>query len=104
VTTPREQLIEAIAEAVRTPIPEPVGDQVTDDTQAFQAIADGPYVHTAKRVVQALSDLGAVVLMPVTPGESVANVIVLNEKHVLKTTQEERDEGVYINALEGEQS
>jgi hypothetical protein len=47
-----------------------------------------------------LSDLGAVVLMPVKPAQSVANVIVLDEKHVLRTTQEERDAGVYVNALE----
>jgi hypothetical protein len=40
----------------------------------------------------------------VKEGQPVANVIVLDEKHVLRTSQEERDEGAYINALESEQS
>jgi hypothetical protein len=62
------------------------------------------YGSYAEFIVAALSDLGAVVLMPVLPGQSVANVILLDEKHVLRTTQDERNEGVYINVLEGEQS
>jgi hypothetical protein len=61
-------------------------------------------IELATAALQALSDIGAVVLMPVREGQSVANVIVLDEKHVLRTTQEERDEGVYVNALESEQS
>jgi hypothetical protein len=93
--TPREQLIEAIA-TKRCQMSE------LGTTDAHRSGAWDIYVDTADLTLQALSDLGAVVLMPVRSGQSVANVIVLDEKHVLKTTQEERDEGVYINALEGE--
>jgi hypothetical protein len=86
VSTPLEQLIEAIHR------------RIDESSLRYDCPPD------AREFLQALSDLGAVVLMPMKPGQSVANVIVLAEKHVLRTTQEERDEGVYINALESEQS
>jgi hypothetical protein len=81
----REQLIEAI-------------DKIIDNSALRYDVPPD-----AREFLRALSKLGAVVLMPVKEGQSVANVIVLDEKHVLRTTQEERDNGVYINALEGEQ-
>jgi hypothetical protein len=73
-------------------------------SQSFLNLSGSEADDIAHCALQALSDLEAVVLLPVKPGESVAHVIVLDEKHVLATTQDERDEGVYINALESQQS
>jgi hypothetical protein len=92
--TPREQLIEAIALSIANR-PNPI---------SLLGNAELTYKADAVAALQALSDLGALVLIPVKPGQSVANVVVLDEKHVLGTTQEERNEGVYVNVLEGEQS
>jgi len=95
VTTPREQLIEAMANALLTP------RSTVDELQGREGSL---HFYRAVTALNALEDLGAVVLTPVKEGQSVANVIVLDEKHVLRTTQEERNEGVYINALESQQS
>jgi hypothetical protein len=87
----REQLIEAIARVLA---------ERCGDSWAAGDAARNYWRRRTESVLLTLSDLGAVVLMPVKPAQSVANVIVLDEKHVLRTTQEERDAGVYVNALE----
>lgn len=50
-------------------------------------------------VLDAIRQAGGKVLMPVREGDSVANVFVLDEKHVVRLTQEERRAGVYVDAL-----
>jgi hypothetical protein len=66
--TPREQLIEAIARK-RCQMSE-LSFAAAARSGAFSIYAD-----TADLTMQALSDLGAVLLMPVKPGQSGANVL-----------------------------
>jgi hypothetical protein len=89
VTTPREQLIEAIA----------------------PRFCDMEPVHSAckqraESVLQALSDLGAVVLMPVSLAELAGGESYILPGRYVKKPQDVGDMNarVWINALESDQS
>jgi hypothetical protein len=104
MTTPREQLIEAMADALATP---------RASAEELAGRAGSLHFYRAVTALNALSDLGAVVLMPVQRQGlsdramyySLNDYGVLNASWVgLELPYEDLGETAYINALEGEQS
>lgn len=79
--------------------------------EAIEAYIDtkylGGYEHSgcyqepgSSEILDIIEKAGGKILMPVQEGQSVAQVIALTEPHVLKTTQSQRDAGLWVNILE----
>jgi hypothetical protein len=112
MTTPREQLIEAIARALTTP-------RVREDE--LQGHVGDLHFYRAVTAIQALSDLGAVVLMPMKAKDlKEGQEFVESQLNDFVGMGKRDDDGgffcwnadkhyagdhtVYVNALENEQS
>jgi hypothetical protein len=107
MTTPRELLIETVREKMIA---------VPRSTPYFDGRSERKVTDLAQAALQALSDLGAVVLMPVSPADldygergqadCFVDVLMLriHDEYVLDggSTHYMASDTVYVNALEGE--
>jgi hypothetical protein len=78
-------------------------DQLEMDAERMRKLA-WVAKHETDQVRSKLAEViepGSLVLRRVNEGELVDQVAVITWKHVLKTTQEEREKGVYVDVTKG---